>query len=224
MDRLVGDAASLHGRDPWAQGEERAVALCRVTGPALVLGSGQPGTDVDRSRARDSGVQVARRRSGGGAVLVVPGQVVWADVAVPAGDPLWEADVGRASWWLGQVWAEALASLGLGTPVVHRGAPVGTSWSRTICFAGLGPGEVTVGGGKVVGLCQRRTRSGAVFHCAALVRLDAAALVGVLALDADDRRRASAALEAGATGLEELGPPPPPSVEAVESALVAHLP
>ena len=101
-----------------------------------------------------------RRRSGGGAVLVGPGQAVWIDVVVPAGDPLWADDVGRAGWWLGEVWAAALAAAGLPGGEVWRGAQVRSAWSDRVCFAGLGAGEVTVGGRKVVGISQRRTRAG----------------------------------------------------------------
>lgn len=127
--------------------------------PVVVLGSTQPESVVR------PGVRWARRRSGGGAVLVEPGGLVWVDVFVPAGDPLWDDDVGRAFLWLGRAWADAI---GQGA-VVHEGPLVATRWSPLVCFAGLGPGEVTVGGRKVVGLCQRRTRAGALFQCAALL-------------------------------------------------------
>src|SRR5439155_24079484 len=128
-------------------------------------------------------IEVVRRRSGGGAVLVGPGEVVWADVLVPAGDPLWEEDVGIAFHWLGAVWVRALASLGMGTDW-HRGAMVCTAWCRQVCFAGLGPGEVTTGGQKVVGIAQRRTRAGSLFQCAALLRWDPQRMVNLLGLDA----------------------------------------
>ena len=37
--------------------------------------------------------------------------------------------------------------------------------SPVVCFAGLAAGEVTVGGAKVVGISQRRTRAGGRFQC-----------------------------------------------------------
>jgi lipoate-protein ligase A len=55
-------------------------------------------------------------------------------------------------------------------------------WSRSVCFAGLGPGEVTVGGRKVVGISQRRRRDGALFQCAALLAWDARATAAALGL------------------------------------------
>jgi lipoate-protein ligase A len=144
------------------------------TGPALVLGSTQAAPPPV-----GGGVDVVRRRSGGGAVLVEPGQLVWVDVFVPAGDPLWDDDVGRAFGWLGRAWA---AALGDPRAVVHDGPLVQTPWSRAVCFAGLGPGEVTTGGAKVVGMAQRRTRAGALFQCAALRAWDPAPLVALLGL------------------------------------------
>lgn len=177
-----------------------------MTGPAVVLGSAEDPAHVDPARAAAAGMEVARRRSGGGAVLLLPGSVVWADVVVPAGDPLWERDVGRAAWWVGEAWARALEALGAAGPAaaveVHRGGLVRSAWSDRVCFAGLGPGEVRVGGRKVVGVSQRRTRAGAVFQCAALLGWDPAPLVDVLALPgASARAQAVAELAEVATGL-----------------------
>ena len=170
-----------------------------MDGPALVLGSTQPDGVVDRERAAAAGVEVVRRRSGGGAVLLRPGEVVWVDVLVPTGDVLWQADVGLAFGWLGRAWAEALGSLGVPASV-HEGALVAGRWSSLVCFGGLGPGEVTVGGRKVVGISQRRTRAGALFQCAALVDWDPSPLLDLLVLSDDDRAEAAADLSSVAAG------------------------
>jgi lipoate-protein ligase A len=153
-----------------------------VDRPTLVLGSTQSEAAFDRKRAEAAGVDVVRRRSGGGAVLLRPGEIVWADVFLPARDPLAEVDVGRAFGWVGRAWARALARLGVDSPAVHEGRPRESTWSATVCFAGLGPGEVTMGGAKVVGISQRRTRVGALFQCGALVSWDPRPLVDLLAL------------------------------------------
>ena len=172
---------------------DRQVRLLHATDVGLVLGSGQPEADVDLARAGAAGFDVVRRRSGGGAVLVGPGRVVWIDVIVPRGDPLWEDDVGRAFWWLGDLWVSALAQAGLGCAEVWRDGLRRSPWSRLVCFAGLGPGEVTIGERKVVGMAQRRTRRGALFQCALPVSWDPAPLLDVLALD--DRQRQLAVVE-----------------------------
>ena len=195
VSRTTGPAGDHHGRS-LPEPLERAVWVHEVGAPALVLGSTQPFVAVDERRAAASGVEVARRRSGGGAVLLRPGGVLWVDVLLPAGDPLWDDDVGRSFRWLGRAWA---AAVGRGA-VAHEGPLRSTRWSRLVCFAGLGPGEVTVRGAKAVGISQRRTRSGARFQCAALlVPWDPAPLLDLLALSDEDRVRAAADLAGVAT-------------------------
>ena len=50
------------------------------TGPALVLGSTQRARSSTHAACAAAGIEVVRRRSGGGAVLVEPGRVLWVDV------------------------------------------------------------------------------------------------------------------------------------------------
>ncbi len=170
VEEWRASAADLHAADLLAPCAARRVVWMHADRPALVLGSAQRIETVDVAACASAGVDVVRRRSGGGAVLVEPGDLAWVDVTVPTGDPLADDDVGRAMWWLGDVWAEALARLGAPGAEVHRGPLVTTAWSRTVCFAGLGPGELTFGGSKVVGISQRRTRAGARFQCAVPLR------------------------------------------------------
>ena len=178
-----------------------------------MLGSTQP----DGSVAAGAAIEVARRRSGGGAVLVEPGRLVWADVVVPAGDALWQPDVGRAAWWLGDTWAGALEVLGLPGAAVHRGGLVRSRWSFAVCFAGLGPGEVTVAGRKVVGIASRRTRQGALFQCAVPLAWDPAPLLAALALTPTDRDAAAADLAGAVLAVAR------PAAD-VESAFLSRLP
>ena len=178
VGRRDAPAADLHRLDgPPPAG--RSVCWSRPTGPALVLGSTQRLDAADHDRCLERGVAVVRRGTGGGAVLVEPGEVLWVDVFVPRGDSLWLDDVGRSFLWLGDAFAAALRSVGLDGRV-HPGPLRATAWSSTVCFAGLGYGEVTVAGAKMVGLAQRRTRAGALFQCAVAVRWRAAALVELL--------------------------------------------
>ena len=173
------------------------VRFLSVNAPALVLGSTQPLGSVDT----DAGIEIARRRSGGGAVLLRPGEVSWVDVFLPSEDGLWDDDVGRAAHWLGQTWSLALGDLGIRARW-HDDALMPRLWSHLACFGGLAPGEVTVATRKVVGISQRRTRAGAQFQCAALLAWDPAALVGCLAIDRRSRAELTAQLEQDAIALD----------------------
>ena len=206
-DRDRGPAARLHAAsgDALAAGGGRLVRILEATDRAVVLGAGESEDHIDHAAAARLGVVVVRRRSGGSAVLVRPGDLVWVDVIVPRGDPLWDDDVGRSMWWLGEAWSEALSRVGVGDARPWRGPFQRREWSDRVCFAGLGPGEVVVPGAagpvKVVGICQRRTRAGALFQCAALLRWDAGALCELLDLPPMERRRAAADVAAWAIGV-----------------------
>jgi lipoate-protein ligase A len=213
--RLRAPAGELHA-EPVPDPARRAVWVLEASAPALVLGSTQGDDLVDGAAAAALGVDVVRRRSGGGAVLVDPAETAWLDVVVPAGDPLWDDDVGRAAVWLGRAWQAALADVGTTGTEVHTGALACGPLGRLVCFATVGAGEVTVGGDdrrKLVGISQRRTRAAARFQCAAYGRYDPDPLARLLRLDAEGRR----AVAAGAAG---TGAEPADLV----AALLRHLP
>jgi lipoate-protein ligase A len=179
VEHFHGTADEFHRR-PIPEPSTASVWVHHVEGRALVLGSSQNAEVVDRAACHREEVAVVRRRSGGGAVLVEPGGVVWIDVIVPAGDPLWDNDIGTSTWWLGEAWADALVAVGAGRSAVHRGAMVTTRWSSLVCFAGVGPGEVVTEGRKVVGISQRRTRGAARFQCCAYRAWEPGRLVRLL--------------------------------------------
>jgi len=157
IGRAHGDAGAFHQSDPQPI---RSATFHRVEVPTLVLGSTQPEASVDRDVARSLNVEVVRRRSGGGGVLLMPGEFVWLDLVVPSGDPLWSDDVADAMVWVGELWQEALGSLGAADgSAVHHGRLIPSEWSQAVCFAGVGAGEVMRGNSKLVGISQRRTRA-----------------------------------------------------------------
>jgi lipoate-protein ligase A len=231
IEERSGAAGELHRSWPAVASNpsRRAVAVCRVTGPAVVLGSTQSPAVVDGARAEAGGIDVVRRRSGGGAVLVVPDDPVWIDVWVPRDDRLWHDDVGRAFDWLGDAWTAALTSLGAPGTSAHRdGFAACTRWSSLVCFGGVGTGEVVAADGrKVVGIAQRRTRDGAWFHSACIRHWDPTALLEVLDLSPADRESARLDLADAVIGVVDLVDPAgggvvePPSVA---TALIEALP
>ncbi|HEY5252178.1 MAG TPA: hypothetical protein VIJ09_10965 [Acidimicrobiales bacterium] len=198
VEEVTTSASSLLA--PWPPPQNQGDAIVRtgrVRGrEALVLGSTQDATQIDEDRAARAGVDILRRSTGGGAVLVATDAQVWLDIWVPRGHDLWDDDIIAAASWVGDAWAEALGTLGADGLRVHRGPMIRTAWSDRVCFAGFGPGEVSVvdrprpavgsdaTGPKVMGLAQRRTRAGARFHTSALLSWDPETMLALFKVDA----------------------------------------
>jgi lipoate---protein ligase len=205
VEYRTGTAEQLHAAWPEEKVQsKRVVALCEVSTPVtLVLGSTQPEPLLDVAEVERTGLVVSKRTSGGGAVLVAPGEQVWVDVWLPRGDPLWDDDVVRSSGWLALAWKDALNDdgvIGLGV----NGAPVKRSkWSDLVCFAGIGPGEVLWEGRKLVGLSQRRVRSGARFLTVSPIQAVGPLLLPLMAMSAEDRVELAESLRSTATCLED---------------------
>ncbi|TVR25312.1 MAG: lipoate--protein ligase family protein [Ilumatobacter sp.] len=185
VERSTGSAVAFHARDlPTGEdlGGHLVVWDFVVDRPAVVLGSQQRTDVLDLEACGSAGVEVAHRRSGGGLVHLVPGEVLWVDVIVPTDHPSSTSDIRGSMVWMGERWAAALAHLGLTAGIaVHRGGMVASSWSDLICFAGIGPGEVLLDGHKLVGISQRRTRSAARFQCAVHLHADPTRVLPLLA-------------------------------------------
>lgn len=192
-----------------------------MTAPALVLGRAATEPFVDRDAAAAAGVEVLRRRSGGGPVLWDAGLLAL-DVVLPRGHRLAGDDVVAAYRWLGEALAGALRALGVPdvavlSPAEARADPGRDGSAALACFGGRSPYEVTAGGRKAVGLSQARRRQGALFQAGILLGLDVAGLARLLAPAgrARDAFAADLAARAGAPpGLEAAR-----IVEAVEAEL-----
>lgn len=161
---------------------ERLVRWCVPTDRAIVLGRAQPDAFVDHDAARRANTTVVRRRSGGGVVLVDARSMFWFDIVVPNGDALWDDDVNRSFHWLGDV---IVSALDVRRAHAHKGAMLTGDFARDVCFIGVGPGEVLVDGKKIVGISQRRRRSGAVFQCSVLTQPNAQDVTGLVRVDDD---------------------------------------
>ena len=174
----------------------RLAVLCFPTSPAVVAGSTQPLESLDLSAIAAHGAEVVRRRSGGGAVYVAPGEQVWLDLYLPATDPLHEVDVARAAAFVGDLWRRALAEF---VPrdsslAVYSGPLISSRWSRTWCYLGLGPGEVTFDDQKLIGLSQRRNRKGTWFFTMGYFALDSTRDAEFISLSDVERKEFAAEL------------------------------
>jgi lipoate-protein ligase A len=175
-----GRAADFHGLD-WPIIAEPHIWHFLPTRSALILGSTQDESLIDVDVCNERDIEVVRRRSGGGVVLLQPGNTVWIDVILPSSHPRWQVDIGMSAHWVGEVFAATLSDLGCGPFVVHAGAMQRSEWSNLVCFAGRGSGEVfDQRGSKVVGISQRRTRQWARFQCAVSINWDPDTLVDLL--------------------------------------------
>jgi lipoate-protein ligase A len=167
LERVSLTTATLHEAWPRLTEGER---LCRVAEPidrALVLGSSTGEEGFDLQRVRREGITVVRRHSGGGAVLVEPGDQIWLMLYLRLDDPLVLRDLGSSFLWLGTAVRNLLEGLGVeGRVVTERQER--TELGRMICFADLGFGELTIGDAKVLGLAQRRSRGQACFQLSLL--------------------------------------------------------
>jgi hypothetical protein len=96
--------------------------------------------------------------------------------------------------------------------------------SDLICFAGLGPGEVTWKGRKLVGISQRRVKQGGRFQTVSPLDLPGPPLSDAFDLDTGESRRIEVALAEATTclkdatrhaGIDEVG-----LVSSIEDSLV----
>jgi lipoate-protein ligase A len=210
QSELAAAEALLAGLQAAAQA---ALRWYESSGPALVIGSGQKLQEVDGAACAAAGVSLHRRASGGTAVLFVPG-LLMQDIVLPPGHPLAIADVSESYRWLGEVWAEALAGMGVAA------APIGVAEAREdsravdallrrACFGGRSPYEPLAGGRKLVGFSQVRRRHGVLFQVGLYTRWPGAELAGLLRLGAGEAEALAARLATRVVGLGELLAAPP---------------
>lgn len=168
---FTGTAGELHALpmptqdDPTPDGEAE-LWIMQPTSTALVMGSSQRQEMFDHHRLEQDSVELAPRRSGGGAVFIDPASTLWIDLVAPRTSRFWSADLAENFLLVGRLWQQAFRSLGVETDLCVE-SPGRTSASSLACWAGVGWGELTVSAGtaqssasKLVGLSQRRTRWG----------------------------------------------------------------
>ena len=120
-------------------------------------------------------IELLERQAGGGVVLTGSGMVS-ASIVVPYGHPLLCNSLVGSYRWLGQLHVAALAEFAVpafALPPHALGLANAMIAARTVrwaCFGGLSPWEVVDAGyRKLVGLAQRRQRSGVLLVAGTLV-------------------------------------------------------
>jgi lipoate-protein ligase A len=166
--RFVNSAPSaLFDPEPLRLLARPTLVRLRLDEPVVVLGSTQRPSDLDGAALERGGIGMRRRRGGGGAVLLHP-EDLWLELWLPRRDedPL---DVRASAHQLGAWWRAALRSAGVECEV-HEGAVDHPQQGAIACFAAVGPGEVTVGRAKLVGISQWRVREGTLASSVLAVR------------------------------------------------------
>ncbi len=197
-----------------------------MTPVALILGAGQPLSDVDAVACRQRNVRVHKRASGGTAVLALP-DMLMLDVALPVEHALYRGDVTASYRWVGAAWQATLAQFGLVATLVQvdearHDRETLDALTQKACYGGQSPYEVLVNGRKVVGLSQVRRRRGAVIQCGVYRTFAPADLAALLAFTPDERDRFTRRLAARVASLADVQPQVP-SLAAVRRAFAAVL-
>jgi len=178
---FTGAVAELHALPMPTEGVSTELWLMRPFAPAVAMGSAQRAEQFDEAQLAADQVALAARRSGGGAVFIDPSAVVWIDVVAPRTSALWSSELVENFMIVGRCWHRALVSLGVETELMDHSLGR-TDAASLACWAGLGWGELVVGGAKVVGLSQRRTRWGARVQAMAVLDDSAAQVARYLSL------------------------------------------
>jgi lipoate-protein ligase A len=189
-----------------------AVRVAILCDRSLSVGVGVPSGVTYLRRARDEGIPVVRRSTGGTGVLHGPGDLAWS-VVLPRGHPLVGPDYVHGYERLGQGVAEFLRS-------PHRSV----RWvpapgvSEDCCLLGSRGRVLTVDGRILGGAAQHASRSALLHHGILPYRLDRPTLarvfdlgvpsptdrlIGLADLD-QDRPRAAMARELGTTIAEGI--------------------
>lgn len=136
------------------------------TVPTVSLGRNQTARDLyDQELAASLGIEFVRRPTGGGAVLHHPGEVTYA-VVVPLrvlGGPR------RTFRLISEGLLAGIRALGVAAELAHEGAVHGPPSAERLCFGVRAPGELSVGGRKLLGSAQARLGGALLQHGSLLV-------------------------------------------------------
>lgn len=157
---MTARPAPLFDVEPLRTLDRSTLGVLGRDGPVVVLGARQPIHDLDVTALERDGIAICRRHGGGGAVLLRPADR-WVELWLRAAPGARDHDVRSSAYLVGGWWRAALAVHGVDA-TAHRGAVLGADQGSVACFAGLGPGELTLGDQKILGISQWRVREGAL--------------------------------------------------------------
>jgi lipoyl(octanoyl) transferase len=168
--------------------------------PCLSLGRNQPATNADLPACRAAGVDLVRRPTGGRAILHA--DELTYSVTLLADDPRAAGGVVESYRRLSEGLLAGLRHLGVAA-VQARGQRKPAPDLTAICFETPSDYEITVGGRKLVGSAQWRSRGRVLQHGTLPLHGDLTRIVSYLSMPDDEREAQRDALGACALTLKE---------------------
>ena len=151
------------------------LALVEYLRPALIYGRRGGDQEAAQRRAGALGYGVARRSSGGGAVLAGP-WLLGVELLLPHSHVLAQLSPVESFRWFGRCWQHVLREQGYASrladaaSIATHNAAAQAAAVDWICFAGLGHGELLdTEGRKLLGLAQYRGRAGVLLSAGLLL-------------------------------------------------------
>lgn len=136
--------------------------------PVVILGVGQPVSEIDLETCRIRGYRILRR-IGGGTAVYHDADEVSVDLIVPSGSELGPTDVHAGYRQFSERLSIALSQIGIAVDTVSieqaRSMDHDVSM-RPICFASISPYEFFHQGRKLDGICQIRRRDAIAYQAA----------------------------------------------------------
>lgn len=167
---------------------------------------------------RREGIDVVRRPTGGRAVLH-DGDLTYALCARVDESPF-PPGIAGAYRVIGRCLREGLHRLGIeAEPAPASPAPSRVRDDAVACFARPARDELLVGGRKICGSAQARSRGVFLQHGSLLVRFDAACVARCLVAEAEERERTRRMLSRAVTAVDTCLTSPPPGTDAIVRAL-----
>jgi lipoyl(octanoyl) transferase len=158
--------------------------------PVVILGVGQPASDLDLELCRERGYRVLRR-IGGGTAVYHDSDEVSIDMIVPAGHRLGPTDVHLGYRQFAEMLSLAFQQQGIDveTVSVARARELKQNETmRPVCFASISPFEFLHADRKLDGICQIRRRDAIAYQAAIYNHFPVDPIIDVLRHESDEIR------------------------------------
>ncbi|HEY4176887.1 MAG TPA: hypothetical protein VGM90_08650 [Kofleriaceae bacterium] len=180
LDEHLSAAENMRRDDVLLARAEPVVRLYGWKPEAVSLGNSQSAAVIDLDAVREYGLDLIKRGTGGGGILHAATEVTYA-VIVPIDFEAMPRDLPGSFAFLGDGVLRSLRALGLA-------AQIDSQPDRTrdaLCYVRQQGTNITVGGKKISGGAQRRTRTAVLQHGTVIIDRDEARCARVFRTDTD---------------------------------------